>query len=249
MRCISLKIIVATWERRNFGIDAYEILLDKKDLRNFDEIFKEIQNQNFKNAYVVVKMPVGNLKALHTLEDDGYRFLETQLYLIDHFKPKESDIEILGSISEYEQITIDEVPKIREKWEEIIQKITPGVFDTDRVGLDPILGEEIACKRYQNWCRDLFDNPHSVMYARKINGEICGFGIELVDKISENVNSILGCIFKEYKHIGIGTSWINEHSNNKKTAVSSNNISAIKIHQHTGRIIYKMRYVLRKKYD
>ena len=239
-----MTITEATWEKRNFGMNAYEISLDKKDLRNFNQTFKEIKNQNFKNAYVVIKMPVGNLKALHTLEDDGYRFLETRLYLIDHFKPTETTMKF----SNRSIIRNDIVPKIREKWEEIIQKITPGTFDTDRVSLDPILGEEIACKRYQNWCRDLFDNPNSIMYVRKINGEICGFGIDLADKISGNVDSILGCIFKEYKSLGIGASWI-ENTNNIKTAVSSNNLSVTKIHQHAGRIIYKMRYVLRKKYD
>lgn len=243
-----LTIIEAIWEKRNFGMDAYEILLNKKDLRNFDEIFKEIKNYNFKNTYVVIKMPVGNLKVVHTLEDDGYRFLETQLYLVDYFKPKASEVKLLSSIHSNIYIYIEEVPKIREEWEKIIQKITPGTFDTDRVSLDPILGEEIACKRYQNWCRDLFDNPNSIMYIRKINSEICGFGIDLVDKDTGAINGLLGAIFKEYKQMGIGASWISENTNNKKTAVSSNNPSVTKIHQYTGRIIYKMRYVFRKKY-
>ena len=244
-----MTIVEATWEKRNFGMDAYEISLDKKDLRNFNQIFKEIQNQNFKNAYVVIKMPVGNLKALHALEDDGYRFLETQLYLIDYFEPKELELEILSNNTKDEQITIDEVPKIREKWEEIIQMITPGTFDTDRVSLDLMLGEYIACKRYQNWCRDLFDNPNSIMYVRKVNDEICGFGIDIINKQTGEIDGLLGAIFKNYKQTGIGASWISDKTNNKKTAISSNNLSVTKIHQLSGRVIYKMRYVLRKKYD
>lgn len=38
-----MKITKATWEKRNFGMDVYEIFLDKKDLRNFDEVFQEIK--------------------------------------------------------------------------------------------------------------------------------------------------------------------------------------------------------------
>lgn len=243
-----MKITKATWEKRNFGMDVYEIFLDKKDLRNFDEVFQEIKDQGFQKAYVVIKMPVGNLKALHALEDDGYRFLETQLYLNDYFQPKDLELDIIRNEIICNNLTIEQIPKIREKWEEIIQKITPGTFDTDRVSLDPILGEEIASKRYQNWCRDLFDDLNSIMYVRKINGEIYGFGIDVVDKTG-SIAGVLGAIFPSYRTTFLGISWIDNYAGNVKTAVSSNNPSVTKIHQHNGRIIYKMRYVLRKKYD
>lgn len=243
-----MKITKATWEKRNFGMDVYEIFLDKKDLRNFDEVFQEIKDQGFQKAYVVIKMPVGNLKALHALEDDGYRFLETQLYLNDYFQPKDLELNIIRNETIRNNLTIEQIPKIREKWEEIIQKITPGTFDTDRVSLDPILGKEVACKRYQNWCRDLFDDLNSSMHVRKINGEIYGFGIDVVDKTG-SIAGVLGAIFPSYRTTFLGISWIDNCAGSLKTAVSSNNPSATKIHQHNGRIIYKMRYVLRKKYD
>lgn len=243
-----MKITKATWEKRNFGMNVYEIFLDKKDLRNFDEVFQEIKDQGFQKAYVVIKMPVGNLKALHALEDDGYRFLETQLYLNDYFQPKDLELDIIRNEIIHNNLTIEQIPKIREKWEEIIQKITPGTFDTDRVSLDPILGEEIACKRYQNWCRDLFDDLNSIMYVRKINGEIYGFHIDVIDKTGSIVG-VLGAIFPSYRTKLLSISWIDNYAGNVKTATSSNNPSATKIHQHNGKIIYKMRYVLRKKYD
>ena len=240
-----MKIINATWEKRNFNMDAYEINLDKKDLKNFNETYQKIKEQNYKNAYVIIKLPVGNIAAVHKLEDEGFRFLETQLYLADHFNPLEDEI----NTNSLQNQGIEEyiAPKDRTEWEKIISMITPGMFDTDRVSLDPKLGIDIACKRYQNWCRDLFEKPGSIMHVIKYNGEICSFGIDVVDNETGRIDGVLGGVFEKYKKLGIGLSWIYP-SKNKKTAVSSNNLSVLKIHQHCGRIIYKERYVLRKIY-
>lgn len=241
-----MKIINATWEKRNFNMEAFEILLDKKDLKDFDNTYSQIEKQNFKNCYVVIKLPVGNISAIHRLEDNGYRFLETQLYLTDYFEPIESELELSNHYrtTEIEYIAI---PKERTEWEKIIQMITPGMFDTDRISLDPELGKEIACTRYQNWCRDLFNKPETVMYISKYNNEECGFGIDSIDTKTGQNDSILGGFFANYKNMGLGSTWIKK-SINLKTAVSSNNLIALKIHQHCGRIVYKERYVLRKIY-
>ena len=76
-----MKIIKATWENRNLGCDAYEIKIEWKDFKNFQEVIDELKRQDFSGAYVTVKMPVGNLKTLHALEDAGFRFMETQFSL------------------------------------------------------------------------------------------------------------------------------------------------------------------------
>lgn len=244
-----MKIIEATWEKRNFGMDTYEISLDKKDLRNFDDAYQKIKSQNFKNSYVVIKMPVGNLEALHKLEDDGYRFLETQLSLVDHFEPLDSEASIL---SNQEDVKTEILPKEKSEWEQIINKITPGMFDTDRVSLDPKLGKEIACKRYKNWCLDLFEKPNTNLYIKKINDVVFGFSIDVVDEKTGVVDALIGGNFEEFKNLGLGSVMLAEAKNlkaNRKTAVSTNNLPILKLHQHCGRVIYKERYVLRKIYE
>lgn len=249
-----MQIINATWEKRNFNMDAFEITLTKKDLKDFDNTLKKIEEQNFKNAYVVIKMPVGNLKALHKLEDLGYRFLETQFELVQHFEPKLGDYKNLIENSD-DEITVEILPKDRDEWERIIQKITVGMFDTDRVSLDPFLGEEIACKRYQNWCRDLFKNPNSRLSVRKINGVEFGFALDIFDEKTGSIDGVLGGVFTEFKGIGLGVTWLNDKNVSKtekvanKMAVSSNNLNVFKIHQQCGRIVYKEKYILRKVYD
>lgn len=244
-----MKIIKATWENRNLGCDAYEITLDRKDLKNFDAVLDEIHTQDFAGAYVTLKMPVGDLKALHALEDDGFRFMETQFHTADYFEPKETPDEAADLMKNAERTVI---PKDRAEWERIISKITPDMFDTDRISLDPLLGKEMACKRYQNWCRDLFDNPNSWMWVMKVDGQEVSFGLNVRDAEKQTDDGILGGVFAEFKNEGYGIfqSCDKEKSKTKcKTVVSSNNPAMLRIYQHFGRIITKELYVLRKIYE
>ena len=84
-----MKIVHATWEKRNFGRDAYEVTLDRKDMDDVSAVIGTLSDARFNETYVCVKLPVGNLKIVHALEDLGFRFLETQLSLIDHFTPED----------------------------------------------------------------------------------------------------------------------------------------------------------------
>ena len=243
-----MKIIKATWENRNLGCDAYEITLDRKDLKNFDAVLDEIHTQDFAGAYVTLKMPVGDLKALHALEDDGFRFMETQFHTADYFEPKETLDEAADLMKNAERTVI---PKDRAEWERIISKITPDMFDTDRISLDPLLGKEIACKRYQNWCRDLFDNPNSWMWVMRVDGQEVSFAVNIRDTEKQTDDGILGGVFAEFKNQGYGIFQSGDlNSKTKgKTVVSSNNTPILRIYQHFGKIITKELYVLRKIYE
>ena len=243
-----MKIINATWERRNFGMDAFEISVEKKDLKDHDEIFRRINEQNFKNAYVLIKIPVGDIKLVHALEDAGFRFLETQFTLTSHFTPRAEDLEMAEMIDSVATVT-ETILKDKDEWEKIIQKITVGMFDTDRVSLDPALGLDVSCKRYQNWCRDLFNNPNSVMHVTKLNDDIIGFGIDILNETTGNYEGVLGGMFENAKNGVYGANWITQPFVKMKTSVSSNNLPVLRIHQFCGRIVSKERYVLRKIYD
>lgn len=236
-------ITEATWEKRNFGMDTYEILLDNKDLEKIDKILEEIASQSFQNAYVVIKLPIGNIKAVHALEDDGFRFLETQFFFTEYFDAKNST----KNKFKY-NITKKIIPKNKKEWERIIQKITPGMFNSDRVSLDPALGIEIACKRYQNWCRDLFNNPNSYLSVGEFDGQEYCFGIYI--KKEKILNVVLVGIFEEYKNLGLGSTLLDKDLFfETKTSTSSNNLGALKVYQSEGLIICEQKYVLRKIYE
>ena len=121
-----MKIINATWEKRNLGCDAYEIQIERKDFDNFDAVCDEIEKQDFSGAYVVIKMPVGNLDALHKLQDMGFYFMETQLGLEKCFDADESLWELIENA---ENVSYTSVPKTPKAWDQIIEKITLYVFN------------------------------------------------------------------------------------------------------------------------
>lgn len=239
-----MKIVEATWERRNFGRDVWEVTLGREDLTDVEKTLASLRDNRFAGAYVCVKMPVGNLKMLHALEDDGFRFLETQLSLMDRFQADDV-MELYDKANE--RITFATVEKDAAAWERVISKVIPEMFDTDRISLDPMLGPAIACKRYQNWMRDLLKDSRSVLTVMLLDGKEIAFGLDIID--GNTRHGILGGNFPEFKGTGYGMALMSGSRESRlklRTAVSSNNPQVLRAHQNCGRVVYKEMYVLRK---
>lgn len=240
-----MKIVEATWERRNFGRDVWEVTLAREDVADVEKTLAALRDDRFAGAYVCVKMPVGNLKMLHALEDDGFRFLETQLSLMDKFKADDM-LELCEKANE--RIEFRTVEKDEAAWERVIAKVVPEMFDTDRVSLDPELGPEIACTRYRNWMRDLRKDPKSELTVMLLDGKEIAFGLDIIDGSARQ--GILGGSFPEFKDTGYGAVVIAGSKSSSalrlRTAVSSNNPKVLRVHQNCGRVVYKEMYVLRK---
>lgn len=239
-----MKIVDATWERRNFGCEVWEITLGREDMDDVEKTIAALRDDRFAGAYMCVKVPIGNLKMLHALEDDGFRFLETQLSLMDRFKADD----VIGLCeSADERIEFVTVEKDEAAWEKVISEVVPEMFDTDRISLDPFLGPEVACKRYQNWMRDLRGDPRSEMMVMLVNGREIAFNIDVVK--GNTRHGILAGIFPEFKNIGYGMALMAgpcDKQTKVRTVVSSNNLQVLRAHQNCGRVVYKEMYVLRK---
>ena len=240
-----MKIVEATWERRNLGRNVWEITLERDDMADAEKTLAALRDVRFAGAYVCVKMPVGNLKMLHALEDDGFRFLETQLSLMDRFKAEDM-MDLCENANE--RLEFKTVEKDEAAWERVIAKVVPEMFDTDRISLDPLLGPELACTRYQNWMRDLRKNPKSVLTVMLLGDKEIAFNIDILE--GNTRHGILAGNFPEFKNTGYGTMVISGKKSNYdlrfRTAVSSNNPHVLRIHQNCGRVVYKEMYVLRK---
>lgn len=242
-----MKIVHAVWERKNLGMDAWEVTLDKRDMADVPRVIEALHDSQYGGCYVCVKLPVGNLRMVHALEDDGFRFLETQLHLVEALEP--SDVMRYGESADHIPVQERVVPKTREAWGAIIGKITPGMFDTDRIALDPAFGPDVACQRYRGWCWDLFDNSTSIMRASSLAGEDVWFSISILVKAPDVYDGVLGGVFNSYRNLGIGAMRTGPSQKGKlKTTVSTNNLPMLKLHQNRGRIIYGERYVFRKLY-
>ena len=239
-----MKIVEATWERRNLGCEVWEVTLAREDMADVEKTLAALRDDRFAGAYVCVKMPVGNLKMLHALEDDGFRFLETQLSLMDRFKSDDM-MDLCGKANG--RIEFKTVEKDDAAWERVIAKVVPEMFDTDRISLDPQLGPEIACTRYRNWMRDLRSDPRSELMVMLLDGKEIAFSIEVVD--GNTRHGVLAGNFPEFKNTGYGMALMVGPQGKQakvRTAVSSNNPHVLRAHQNCGRVVYKEMYVLRK---
>ena len=244
-----MKIVEAKWERRNFKCDAWEITLEHSDMSDIDKTISALNAECFAGSYVCIKIPVGNLRMLHALEDDGFRFLETQLSLMDRFNPDDA-MKFPENIASHVYFTTVERDD-KEGWERIIAKIVPEMFDTDRISLDPLLGPDIACERYRNWIRDLRNDPRSKMTLIIADSEPVAFSLDIIDGTTRH--GVIGGTFPEFKNTGYGMFLISgpcnreqEFGSKARTVVSSNNLKVLRAHQNCGKVIYKEMYVLRK---
>jgi len=247
-----MKIIDATsWEKRNFERDAFEVVLDRSDLGDVQGLMDALNDKRFDGAYVCIKLPVGNIEVLHALEDVGFRFLESQFELVDHFN-------VDDLVDQLHRLKLDleseVIPKDHDQWQRVLSKVTPGMFVTDRVALDPCFGPDIACKRYLNWCWDLYENPDSQMTVYKCQGREVAFNLLVYDSKKGKNDGVLGGVFEEFKDAGLGVAVVLDEIGRRKfgkrkTHVSSNNLPVLRLHQRCGRIITNEVYVLRKVYD
>lgn len=244
-----MEIIDAVWEKRNFGFDVAEVILDKKDARNINTCVQEIQPICNSYKYVTLKVPTGNLDLLHALENIGFRFMEAQLKLyccISEF--------VLPKLFEMftDQKAI-QMPLDEDNVYTIISKLKEGIFDTDRISLDPKFGTKVGVKRYSNWIKELSLKKNILAYKVMFYEDEIGFGISALTPAEKRADLLLGGLFKQYKGIGLGFLMIYEaikllksmDYEHVETKVSSNNLEVLKLYSKLGFCITNTSYVLR----
>lgn len=245
-----MEIIHAVWENRNLGRDVYEVTLDKIDLDNFIQVQNELEAFNFGDAYITVKMPVGNLECLHQLQNMGFYFMETQMLVSRKLKDYEPPFIYKRILSAFDYI---KVPKNKESWSTIVSNITSSMFTSDRIRLDPKLNNDVSSTRYKNWCLDLVDDENAHMFTVNKDEVTIGMGV-IKGKNSKISEGIIGGIFDSKAFSGAGVSTLDAPLSvskkmgfdTYKTSISSNNISVLKIYFSLGFKLENEFYILRK---
>ncbi len=246
-----MEIIEAYWEKRNLSTDTYEIRLDNSDLNSMSDVMKNISLAKYKNAYLIIKMPVSNVKALHLLEDNGFRFMETQFHMKKSLKNYETPPLVSRLKNVLEQREID---KDKESWKAVVDLMTDNMFYTDRIYLDPKLEKGTSCRRYQNWIMDSVTDADSRLFVYYYKGAPIGFGFVKINQEKKIIYDLLEGIFEKYQDSGFGymmfdcalKSYQKLGVDKLETAISSNNPSILALDQTFGYIIEKEEYVLRK---
>jgi len=240
-----MKIVDAQWEIRNIGLKTLEIIFE-----DGSEMLPIQQMDSYQ--YIVSKVQSKEIKTIHLLEKNGFEFIESQLIISKFIKGIKFDPFLARIASGYKIIEVETLDQLNI----ILHNINIGLFDTDRIYLDPILGKEKSINRYKNWVTDIYNNKnnHKIFIISKIKNDIDVGFISFKKKDKENCEIPLVGIFEEYKKMKIGFLTVyfpllyalNNEFKFCHTAISLNNLNAVNLYSIFGYQIDKTFSVLRK---
>ncbi len=225
-----MQIINCSWEFNNLGCRVAEVSLERNEVID-KEAFRILESDY---DYIVTKIPASMVNAYYNISQLGYYFVETQISLAKKYK----DFTIEKNFVKNMLNRID-VKKVENKddIERVLGLMTPNMFNTDRIYLDPYFGPEYSLKRYRNWTRSEFELGTPI-YKVFYDGQEVAFIFYKMDE-RDFLHGLLGGLFESYQNMGIGavlllvTYWLKEHGNKfitYKTKVSSNNLSVIQMY-------------------
>lgn len=242
-----MEFINCNWEIENIGKRTCEISYNDKDV--FDKLVLLDRIQDYE--YVVVKIPMNRSEMNLGLSDLGFAMIETQLYISKSYKEFDFEDRLVKHLYPY---VSDQLVSTEEDLDEIIGKITPDMFSTDRIYLDSHFSHDSSCNRYANWMKTEFNNESAIIKKIFFDGNEIGFGMTREQK--GVLYGLLGGIYESEQSEGYGLltacyGFITAKKNNspfKKvfTAISSNNVPMVQIYNYLNFKIDNMKYVFVK---
>ena len=241
-----MKKVLATWEKRNLGVNAAEINLDDNDvdenllLKNniFDELDAFINENNIK--YVTVKFP-SHLNTLHfPLQKKGYIYAETQIVFelnLKKFDP--NNFKSLDRSDFYCKEFDLKSAESKNIIDLIRDDISSGIFATDRFSLDEKFGIKVSSLRYVNWFNDMINGDYHLFVTFDKDDPI---GFVVIGGKDGAIGGGVGGLFKKHQNSGMGLFWAfhlakylkNEYSYYKPIGCSCNNIKVVKMWSYLG---------------
>ncbi len=232
-----MKIIDATWEKRNIGVKTAEVIIEESDsVENYEEK-KDVLAQY---EYVVIKVPVNMPAIVDRIQEEGYRFIESAIMMFKNVSQfsMPNGLRALYNLCRIDEMNVDDL-------NDLFIQIGKGIFKTDRIALDSFFSKEAASERYINWLKDMIEvgkKCYKVLYQ----GETIGFFI-FDKKDNGEYHGILSGVYDRYSNLGLGmivaiaeTELIKKNGGTSYfTHFSSNNLPNIRLHERLGFIIEK----------
>ncbi|MBR5914412.1 MAG: hypothetical protein IKZ58_08625 [Selenomonadaceae bacterium] len=226
-----MKIIDATWEKRNLGVTCYEIEFSNEDKLSDIESNRE---KFFERQYVVLKVPNNRADISAYVQSQGAKYIESLITFqcdLRNWKLPDS-LKDLCALSSYAPMNDDDI-------EVMFSEIRKGIFKTDRVYLDPYFTKEQAAQRYVNWSKDMLKQgytPYKILYQ----GVTVGFYLHaLAGVYSKFLGTGMG-MFVQYACID---SSIKAGRTKAYAVVSSNNPEVVNIRIKLGCQIKSTNYI------
>lgn len=236
----------AKWEKRNLGVTSCNFVIEKSDTVSdlSDDI---LDNRSFE--YQTVKLPVNMMTIHNKLNDAGFSFAEGKFELVYDLRNFEIPAEYKQLINDVKWV----VANSSEEQEFVFKEIRKGIFDTDKIALDPCFGINKAADRYVYWSKDILEKGNGILLIVKYQNMPIGFVLQ--NRITnQKVYSTLGGLFKDKGNDGYGLFIIAAGLLETQrlgfsrlcTEVSSNNVNVLKLHLALGANIKSMYYVMTK---
>lgn len=236
-----MKVIDAFWEKRNLGVSTAEVIIEQND----DLSIVDMELDRLDKQYIVCKAISTRTDILQLLQKKGFTYIEDQIEF-EHDLHEISRNKVMQRLYNSLDYRIMDQNEIDFLYSEVLK----GMFDSDRISLDPFFNKEISAIRYKNWIEDLIHNG-AIPYVFSYKGEHAGFMI--LKKVDESTyRSVLGGGYSKYRRTGFGIVLkemeITKSLGGKKVtaAVSTNNANQVKVLIMNGYIPSKIDHVLIK---
>ena len=233
-------IINASWERRNLDVACIEVTLEASDTAaDVQDALARVEAD-----YLVVKVPAGRSDLMFRLSEMGCNFVEAAI----HVTRKVDDLELFG-IQKRLADSVSYAPMretdLRVLWDEIRE----GMYDTDRVSLDPHFTREQASNRYIFWIQDEMARGADV-YRLIYKAESIGY-FTMKDLGDGVYYPFLAGMYRNHRTSGLGFNIAYKPlceiaargGTLDSTFISTNNDSAVRLHASLGFRFEEITYV------
>ena len=192
-----MKIVHATWEQTNLGVNAYETILTESDtLAAYAEAEQELLAEGAE--YLVVKTPVNCPAFLFGLPELGYANIET----VFHVAIRRDEYHMPASIARFDRgLSVCELLQKADQ-DRVCAFIRSGVFKSDRVSVDPAFSSAQAGNRYANWLGQMLARGGKLFEVSQGDKPIGFFVIMRVDE--QTVDPVLMGLYDEANDRGMG---------------------------------------------
>ncbi len=237
-----MKVIDAFWEKRNLGLTAVEITVEKAD--KAEVVSQQLENIDY--DYMVVKLPVERVDISFLLAEKRFVFIEAMNRIIHNLNP------ITLSEERWKTAAVTSViPISDDDLELILKNIRKGMFTTDRIALDPYFTIDQAANRYTEWIKDEVKRGSelfNVMYNNQKSGFIG------VRKSDDGYHDFISGIYEGFTGKGLAVCMtyrtIEEIRNRNvkflTTDISSNNVASLQSRYKCGFTVLETMYVFVK---
>lgn len=240
-----MEVIDCKWEIQNLKKRTVELLIGNND--SFTK--QSIEDATRGYEYVVIKVPTNKPLFNIGLQEMGFFLIETQINICATFQDLDlPKIQGLSERTEYKVVNND------SDLNSIVSMMTPGMFHTDRIAIDPVFGEVIGYQRYVNWITTEYKAGKSRLIRWIYDGVDVGFMLLRIE--GNQIQILLEGLYKPFQGKGLGFLTIaspliyaqKEHLDIicARTCISSNNVPVMKLHSRLGSKFTNMSYVFVK---